>query len=118
MARRSWRDDLDLETLKARAGGGGGRGRGGRGRAAADPDPTTVQSLVFSRDDFTEAEALRWASSHSFKASKIDTTTNTRRIRQADPGDFDPASFRTIELTDGVQAVIGHRLAPGLEDLD
>jgi len=37
----------------------------------------------------------------------IDVTENSIRIRQRMPGDFEKDSFRTINITDGVQAVIG-----------
>jgi phage gp29-like protein len=73
--------------------------------------PTTVQSLVFSKDRFqTAASAQAWAREHGYKDGSnpgVDETEDSWRIRQRDPGDFDPKSFRTIELTAGVKAVIG-----------
>jgi hypothetical protein len=37
----------------------------------------------------------------------IDKTENGWRVRQRDPGDFEEGSFKTIDITDGVQAVVG-----------
>mgnify|MGYP001616374750 CR=1 FL=1 len=37
----------------------------------------------------------------------IDETDTGWRVRQRDPGDFEEGSFKTIDITDGVQAVVG-----------
>jgi hypothetical protein len=77
-------------------------------RAFSKQDPTTIQTLIFSKEVFDSAEAAQsWAKDHDFKSDKVDETENTYRLRQRDPGDFKDDSFKTIELTDGVQAVIG-----------
>jgi hypothetical protein len=69
---------------------------------------TTVQTLVFDKQVFkTRAAAETWARDHDFKADKVDETETSFRIRQRDPGDFKEGSFRTIEITRGVKAVIG-----------
>jgi hypothetical protein len=75
----------------------------------AEEDPTTVQTLIFDKDKFSVEEAKKWATDHDFKASKVDEpeSGDTIRIRQRDPGDF-KGDMRTIELKDGVKAVIGH----------
>jgi len=72
------------------------------------PQSTTVQSLIFSKDKFdSAANAKKWATDHDFRADKVDETEDSFRLRQRDPGDFRPDSFRTIKLADGVSAVIG-----------
>ncbi len=69
---------------------------------------TIVQTLIFSKEGFkTAEEAKRWAADHGFEDAKVDETGDSFRIRQRDPADFKDSSFRTIELTKGVQAVIG-----------
>lgn len=68
---------------------------------------TVVQSLIFSKDKFTVENSKDWALDHDFKADKVDETSDSIRLRQKDPNDFLEDSFRTIELTDGVKAVIG-----------
>ena len=68
---------------------------------------TTIQTLIFSKEKFTRTQATAWASSHNFKSSDVDETGNSYRLRQKPPGNFQPNSYRTISLTDGVQAVIG-----------
>lgn len=75
----------------------------------AEKDPTTIQTLIFEKDKFESAAAAKkWASDHDFKNSKVDETDDTYRLRQRDPGDFKDGSFRTIELKEGVKAVVGH----------
>lgn len=69
---------------------------------------TTVQSLILSKERFQTREAAKsWATKHKYHATKVDETENSWRFRQREPGDFKPNSFRTIELTNGVKAVIG-----------
>lgn len=47
-----------------------------------------VQSLVFPKDRWESAEAVRsWLSSHGYR-TEIDTTSTSYRARQASPGDF------------------------------
>lgn len=70
--------------------------------------PTHIQTLIFDKDDYTAGQARRWAGEHDFKSPRVDEERNTYRLRQRRPGDFRPQSFRTIDLTEGVQAVIGH----------
>lgn len=79
-------------------------------------DSTTVQSLIFDKELFTNETAKNWAKEKEFKADLVDDTSESIRIRQRDPNDFLEDSFRTIELTDGVKAVIG-RLKDG-KDMD
>lgn len=69
---------------------------------------TTVQTLIFDRAKFKSSEsAVKWAKTHRFSADKVDETDSSFRLRQRDPDDFQKGSFRTISLTDGVQAVVG-----------
>jgi len=69
-------------------------------------DGSVVQTLIFDKKVFpTRQSATRWAREHDFRADKVDETENSWRLRQRDPGDF--VRFRTIQMTRGVQAVIG-----------
>lgn len=68
-----------------------------------------IQSLLFSKDKFTEEDAIAWAKEHGFKSSDIDETEDSIRIRQDDPDLFEEDSFKTIDLTQGVQAVVAKR---------
>lgn len=73
------------------------------------PDSAVVQTLVFSKEVFkTVEEVKKWIKDHPpFKMEKIHETKTSYRIRQRDPAKFDPKSFRTINITKGIQAVIG-----------
>jgi hypothetical protein len=74
--------------------------------------PTEIQTLILSKERFeTLDEAKTWVRDHDFEVThegkQPDETESSWRFRQRDPGDFQEGSFRTIELDDGVQAVIG-----------
>lgn len=65
-----------------------------------------VQSLVFSKDSFTEDEAKAWITDNDgFGNYGIDETDTSYRFRQYDPDAF--SEFRTTNLTDGIAAVYG-----------
>jgi type I restriction-modification system DNA methylase subunit len=70
------------------------------------PIGTKVQSLIFSKEKFTENSAKEWAENHNYKFGYADEKEETFRIRQKNPKYFDNDSFRTIDITDGIQAVI------------
>lgn len=71
------------------------------------PDGTVVQTLILSKERFeTREEALNWARDNDFKTDKLDETEDSWRIRQLDPSVCREETFRTIPLTEGVQAVI------------
>ncbi len=63
-----------------------------------------IQTLIFDKAQFTLDEAIQWCQDHGFRADKVDETENTYRFRQFDPSECAKDSFRTWELTDGVQA--------------
>lgn len=68
---------------------------------------TEVQTVILSKDEFpTREEAESWIRDHDFHAEKVDETENSWRFRQFEPGECQGDSFRTIELTEGVSAVI------------
>jgi phage-related protein (TIGR01555 family) len=76
--------------------------------AVMDAEGSKVQSIILSKKRFASAaEASAWVKSHDFHAEKIDETEESYRFRQQEPGRFQPESLRTIELTNGVKAVIG-----------
>ena len=70
-------------------------------------ESTIIQTLIFDKEKFTVETAKKWALDHDFKADSVDETDDSIRLRQCDPDDFDPDSFRTIEIDDGIKAVIG-----------
>lgn len=71
---------------------------------------TNVQTLLFHADAFNVGQAKSWAKRHGYRFGSVDTGGGRAthiRIRQHDPDTYAAGSFRTIALTDGVQAVIG-----------
>lgn len=76
---------------------------------------TAVQTLIFDRATFDREQVIAWVEAHDFTHDKpLDETADSWRVRQREPGEFVEGSLRTINLTTGVQAVIG-RLAVGIE---
>lgn len=80
-------------------------------REVADPDmkqdETTIQTLILSKERFDSLEDARaWVTDHDFRADKVDETDNSFRFRQIQPSACQDETFRTIEITEGVSAVI------------
>jgi hypothetical protein len=74
------------------------------------PRSTVVQSLLFSSSLFNVGQAKSWAKRHGFRFGSVDTgggRASFIRLRQVDPDTITAGSFRTITLTDGIEAVIG-----------
>lgn len=74
-------------------------------------DPTTIQTVILSKERFeTKEDANNWIREHDFiiKVGAPDETEDSWRYRQREPSLFVDGSFRTIEITDGVKAVVGH----------
>lgn len=67
---------------------------------------TTVQTYIFDKEKFTREEAKNWLEKHD-KNTGLEETEDSFRARQVPPGDFNEGSFRTIQITSGIKAVIG-----------
>lgn len=73
--------------------------------ARENPESTHVQSLLFSRKDWTESAAKKWARGHGYKVKKVDVTDDYIRLQQVPPDEF--SVLRTKNFSDGIKAVIG-----------
>lgn len=73
-------------------------------------EATTVQTLMFPAERYSDSEALSWAQSHDYKSAHIDTPEDGRyrHVRQIPPWHFHKGSLRTIVFGDGIKAVVGH----------
>lgn len=70
-------------------------------------ETTEVQSVICSKDTFDSPEAAaKWCADHDFKSDKVDETGQSYRFRQFDPAMCQTDSERTIDITDGVKAVV------------
>jgi hypothetical protein len=65
---------------------------------------TEVQSLLFSRPQWSEGKAKDWAEEHGYRHGKVDVTDNYVRLRQFAP--IRGTQKRTIMFGDGIKAVI------------
>jgi hypothetical protein len=79
-------------------------------RNGSMPHHTEVQALLFHKAGFPVGKAKSWAKHHGFHYGRVEKggeRAHMLRLRQNDPDDYVPGSFRTISLADGVEAVIG-----------
>lgn len=70
------------------------------------PEGKKIQSLQFDKNKFNREQARNWAKGQGFSISKTDDVKKHIRIRLKSPKLFNKASFKTIQLTDGVSATI------------
>lgn len=68
-----------------------------------------IQSLIFSKSDFTKDQAVKWAKDHDFRSDKVDETENSYRLRQFEPGECTPNTERTVPITTGLTSVMCKR---------
>lgn len=61
---------------------------------------TTVQAVLFDKEQWTVATAKAWLRDHDFLSGSMEETDERLRFRQLDPGDFKAGSFRTIDAGD------------------
>lgn len=62
----------------------------------------TIQSLLFSKQDYTLSKAKKWAFKHGHKTDTVNETTNFIHLTQQKPSRFE--MFRTIDFGNGIQA--------------
>lgn len=68
---------------------------------------TEVQVLVFSKEKFeTVASAKKWATDHSFLEKEVEEKDSTIRIKQFESDKCVEGSERTIQLEEGVKAIV------------
>jgi hypothetical protein len=64
-----------------------------------------VQSVIFDRSLWSQAQAKAWLKKHGFIVAKIDKKKHFYRFRQMDTHYFD--HYITKKLDDGVELIIG-----------
>ncbi len=80
-----------------------------------DAESKQAQTYIFSKEQFTRAEAIAWAKRNNKWKGTIRETDTSYRIRQINPDHFQKGTYNTINITKGVQAVIGF-LKPEFKD--
>ena len=63
-----------------------------------------IQSILIDIHKFKLHQAYTWVVTHNFKHNKIDVKRNYYRFRQFNPSPN--KQYRTIELTNGVKAIL------------
>lgn len=84
---------------------------------------TSTQTVICSKERFDSVSAARsWVSQHGFRTDKVDVTEDSYRFRQFNPSECaegalgNGETFATIELTQGVKAVICKKSSGRAED--
>jgi peptidoglycan hydrolase-like protein with peptidoglycan-binding domain len=70
------------------------------------PSGMQVQSLIFPKARFTQAQAKAWARAHGYRAAKVDATGSSYRLRQKAPHAYRKGMFRTIAMGPAIKAVV------------
>lgn len=76
-------------------------------------DGAAVQSVIFDLEKHDVKTAMEWLDEHEFK--NIGNTDNAYSVRVA--GDFVDGSFKTLEIDQGIQVVVG-QLKEDITDMD
>lgn len=70
------------------------------------PNKTHTQSVLFSKDKFSKAQAKKWLKDNGLKADGLDEKDKTYRFRQFDPQD--KFRYRNKTISPGVIFVVGY----------
>lgn len=66
-----------------------------------------IQSLLFSAEKYTQAEAIAWAKKRGFKAAGVDAANNHHRVRQYAARDGEEYRVVTLDRAKKIKAVVG-----------
>lgn len=98
-------DAVDDEVVYVVQADAAAKPEGGRTPAGAN-GTWAIQSLIFSKDHYTLAEARQWVKDHAgFGDYGADETSTSFRFRQYDPQYF--SEYRTITIDTGISAAYG-----------
>lgn len=73
------------------------------------PEGHNVQCLMFSKTQYTSAEAEAWTKDHGYKANGMTEGSDCWNFPQEPLDAYDAATVKTIVLQDNISAVIGMR---------
>jgi murein DD-endopeptidase MepM/ murein hydrolase activator NlpD len=73
--------------------------------ASRCPVGSNVQSLLFPKSRYTNAQAKAWARAHGYRAGKMDVSGKYIHLTQAPPNKFQ--RIRTVPFGKGIEAHIG-----------
>lgn len=75
-------------------------------KGARPATPLVVQSLLFSKEEFTAEEALSWAERHGLSGTLVESPGDYWRVRVRDPAVCQEDSFRTVDFGKGIRAIL------------
>lgn len=79
---------------------------GGLIKSKSCENSTQIQTIIVDKQKYSLTQAIDWIKQNNFDNNDVDETIHTYRFRQQNPNKFKENSFKTIELKDGVMAVI------------
>ncbi len=65
-----------------------------------------IQSIIFFKSGFTRFKAVEWLKKHG-KRTDLEEKAHTFRARQKSPSEFEKSTFRTKEINDHIDFIIG-----------
>jgi hypothetical protein len=71
--------------------------------------PSEVQSVILSKEKYDAETARVWCKEHGFKTGDVEETEDAFVYPQIEMSEFVAGSTRTIEIKDGIQAVVGRK---------
>jgi HK97 family phage prohead protease len=78
-----------------------------KGLEAVLDENMVVQSLLFDKDIFTLDQIKEWAENNGYKFDAVIEDETQYKCVQRDDKDFDTDSLREVNITEGVNAVVG-----------
>lgn len=83
-------------------------------------DSMVIQTILFSKEIYDKEKTIAWCKAHNFKYGDIRETEDNWRSMQIPPEDFDESTFRTIDITKGIRAIVGKlkKEMSNLENID
>ena len=64
--------------------------------ASIEKQAKKIQTLIFSKKNWTQQRASSWCKSHGLRSDKVDETDSSYRYRQFDPSMCSPGSYQTL----------------------
>lgn len=72
-----------------------------------EQDGKTVQQLIFDKEYYDKEEALDWARAHEYSIKECEEDEKCYKMTQRAKEDFEQSSLKTLEVEDGVKALVG-----------
>jgi len=72
-------------------------------------EESCVQSVIFSRPEWTKARAIKWLKKHGYSGLEQDLKKDHRRFRQIDPEELTKYNYITKSIGDNIELIIAYK---------